>query len=148
MKKVLLIAGGVLLCMALVVALLAVFWRNDPDDGGDHSLVYRAEDAFPTQAGRVEAGPWGYYSVQSGCFAKGDYTALTAVENQEELGALGLSDGAALLGKSVAMAEIGCDVAYGFTAPRDGVVTLSTDILFRGESGDAALGLYKNGVRI
>ena len=52
MKKVLLIAGCVLLCMVLVVALLAVFGRNDPDDpagGGDHSMVYRAEDAFPTQ---------------------------------------------------------------------------------------------------
>ena len=148
MKKVLLIAGCALLCIVLVVALLAVFWRNDPDDGGDDSLVYRAEDAFPTQAGRVEEGPWGYYTVQSGCFAKGDYTALTAVENQEELGALGLSYGASLLGKGVVMAEVGRDVAYGFTAPRDGVVTLSIDILSRGENGDAALSLYKNGVRI
>lgn len=95
-------------------------------------MIYRVEDAFPTQVGNVESGPWGYYSVQSGCLAKDDYTALTTVENQEALGALGLSDGTALLGKGVAMAEVDRDVTYGFAVPRDGVVTLSTDILSRG----------------
>ncbi len=148
MKKVLLLVGAVFLCIALLGTLLVIHMQKKSNDKKDDRMIYRVADDFPTKAGTLETGAWSYHIVQSGSFANDDYTALTQVTSQEILGALGLSDGAAVLGNGIAMAEVGRDVAYGFTAPRDGVVTLSTDTLSRAENGDAALAIYKNGVRI
>ena len=134
------------MCIALLAALLVIQLHDK--NNNNNNMIYRAVEDFPTHTGAIDTSTWGYYTAPSGNFANDDYTALTAVTNQEILGALGLSDGTAVIGKGRAIAAVGKDIAYGFTAPRDGFVTLSTDTLSRVENGDAALAIYKNGVRI
>lgn len=112
------------------------------------TTVYRMADEFPTAAGTVNDGVWAYYTVNHGSQAKGDYTAITTVADQASLGSLGISAGEGALGSASAIAASGKDVAYGFTAPRDGVVKLTSETLLRTEAGGAALSVYKNGVRI
>ncbi|MBQ8351523.1 MAG: hypothetical protein IJY20_05720 [Clostridia bacterium] len=148
MKKLFLISGLMLLCIAMLAGCPANPTPTPPVGGDNGKTVYRVSEDFPTAAGTVAAGAWGYYSVNSGSIAKGDYTALTTAADQAALGALGLSDGTGALGNGNAIAASGKDVAYGFTAPRDGVVTLSTDTLSRAENGSATFAIYKNGVRI
>ncbi len=110
--------------------------------------AYRVTDEFPTMAGDLPSGAWGYYTVQSDRISRWDYTALTAVKEQDLLGALGLSDGNGALGNGIAIAGNGTDVAYGFLAPRDGVITISSETLQRLTNGTAALTIYKNNIHI
>ena len=153
MKKLALLTALLLLCMAMLAACGGNPTTTPPpgpgpDGPSDGKTTYRMADDFPTAAGTVEDGVWGYYVVSSGSTAKGDYTALTTVADQAALGALGLSDGNGALASGSAIAAAGKDVAYGFTAPRDGVVTLTSETLVRENGGTAAVSVYKNGVRI
>ena len=145
-----------LLLLLLLSAALLFGCSNDPtpappSPGPDDPVitdVYRMADEFPTAAGTVSSGVWAYYTVQNSSLAKGDYTAMTTAADQAALGSLGVSAGDGALGSASAIAASGKDVAYGFTAPRDGVVKLTSETLSRAEAGGAALSLYKNGVRI
>ena len=153
MKKLALLTALLLLCMAMLAACGGNPTTTPPpgpgpDGPSDGKTTYRMADDFPTAAGTVEGGVWGYYVVSSGSTAKGDYTALTTVADQAALDALGLSDGNGALASGSAIAAAGKDVAYGFTAPRDGVVTLTSETLVRENGGTAAVSVYKNGVRI
>ncbi len=118
--------------------------------GDDGTMVYRLSDAFPTDASAAAApGVWGYYGVPQNAVSVSEYTGMTGFGNQTLLSSDGFSEsGGGALGKGLAAAVAGHDVAYGFTVPRDGVVELSTESLWRTGSGVAALSVYKNGVRI
>ena len=136
MKKIL-----IALCLAtLCLGLIACPASNPVTDPKD---VYALTDAFPTDGSAPKSTEWGFYSIAPDKTAVADYTAMGGYTAGS-----GYAQNGALLGNATATASSSADVAYGFTAPRDGVVSLSLTSLKKLVTGTAALSVYKDGVRI
>lgn len=136
MKKVLIALCLFALCLGLVACPSGTPTEVPKD-------AYALTDAFPQDGSEPKSAAWGFYTVAPGKTAVSDYTAMSGYA----AGTGYVKDGATL-GNANAIASATADVAYGFTAPRDGVVSLSLAALKKSGAGTAAFSVYKDGVQI
>ena len=138
MKKLLLLA----LLLALCVLLIACP-SNTPDTPPAGSTTdFPLNAVFPEDGSAPQDTVWKFYTVPTEKSAVTDYTALTDYADGK------YTSGAASLANGTAQATVGTDVAYGFSAPKNGNIRLSLGKLQRAGEGSATLAVYKNGVRI